>query len=84
MSPTMNNIDGLKDAAKAKKHITLKDVEADTLKVFVHDADMGVWAEVPTPHPPVSCARPQALICFLSNAHFSKQTHQNTFSIVNS
>ena len=45
VSPTSNDIDGLKKAVKAEKANALKAVDADTLKVYARIAE-GVWAEV--------------------------------------
>ena len=46
VTPVIANIDGLKDAVKAKLPNALKDVDAVMLKVYAHDAATGGWVEV--------------------------------------
>ena len=53
VSPTANDIDGLKKAVKSEKPNALKDVDADTLKVYARIAE-GVWAEVPRASTPLT------------------------------
>ena len=46
VTPAIADMDGLKDAVKAKMSNTLKDVDAVMLKVYAHDAATGGWVEV--------------------------------------